>query len=150
MTGRSDLAPTSVPRPIVGVVGAGAMGAGIAQVALEAGSEVVLHDVDPGAIDRARERIRDGLERRAGTIGLDPGAADAFVTTRLEGLREARTLATVAGQVELVIEAALEDLDLKREVFRALDAEAIRGAILATNTSALSITAIAGATRNPG
>ena len=151
MTDPPELAArASTARPTVGVVGAGSMGAGIAQVALEAGSEVVLHDVDPAAIERARERIRDGLERRATKLGLDEGAVDSWVGARLEALREAHTLDTVAGQAELVIEAALEDLDLKREVFRALDAEAIRGAILATNTSALSVTAIAAATRNPG
>jgi len=151
MTDPPELATrASTARPTVGVVGAGSMGAGIAQVALEAGSEVVLHDVDPAAIERARERIRDGLERRATKLGLDEGAVDSWVGARLEALREAHTLDTVAGQAELVIEAALEDLDLKREVFRALDAEAIRGAILATNTSALSVTAIAAATRNPG
>ncbi len=72
------------------------------------------------------------------------------MAARLDGLREAHTLDTVASQAELVIEAALEDLDLKCDIFRALDAEAIRGAILATNTSALSIAAIAAATRNPG
>jgi 3-hydroxybutyryl-CoA dehydrogenase len=126
------------------------MGAGIAQVALEAGSEVVLHDVDPEAIERARARIRDGLERRAKTLDVEPSAVVDWVDMRLDGLRQGLTLDAVASQADLVIEAALEDLDLKCEIFRALDAGAQRGAILATNTSALSVAAIAGATRNPG
>src|SRR5215207_2214234 len=98
MSGPRDQARAPSPRPTVGVVGAGAMGAGIAQVALEAGSEVVLHDVDPAAIERARERIRDGLERRATKVGMDEGAVEGWVGGRLESLREARTLDTVAGQ----------------------------------------------------
>ena len=71
----SRAAPGSAgdPRPvIVGIVGAGTMGAGIAQVALEAGCEVVLYDVDEAALERGRERIRDGLTRRAAKLGLDP------------------------------------------------------------------------------
>ena len=148
MTGSEATAPSAMPT--VGVVGAGAMGAGIAQVALEAGAEVVLHDVDRDAIERARERIRDGLERRATSLQVDPASLDAWVGARLDALREGHTLDTVASQAELIIEAALEDLDLKREIFRALDAGAQRGAILATNTSALSIAAIAAGLRNPG
>ena len=135
--------------PIIGVVGAGAMGAGIAQVALEAGSEVVLHDVDPAAIERARAGIQRGLERRAAHLDLDPDTIDAWAAGRLERLREARTLDAVAAEAELVVEAALEDLGLKQEIFRALDAGARSDTILATNTSALSIEAIAAATAQP-
>ena len=135
--------------PIIGVVGAGAMGAGIAQVALEAGSEVVLHDVDPAAIERARAGIQRGLERRAAHLDLDPDTIDAWAAGRLERLRDARTLDAVAAEAELVVEAALEDLGLKQEIFRALDAGARSDTILATNTSALSIEAIAAATAQP-
>ena len=135
--------------PIIGVVGAGAMGAGIAQVALEAGSEVVLHDVDPAAIERARAGIQRGLERRAAQLDLDPDTIDAWAAGRLERLREARTLDAIAAEAELIVEAALEDLGLKQEIFRALDASAPSDTILATNTSALSIEAIAGSTAQP-
>jgi len=135
---------------IVGVVGAGTMGAGIAQVALEAGHEVVLHDVDAVAIERGRARIRDGLERRAAKLGLDADSIDEWVGGRLVSLRDSVTLDGVAAATDLVIEAALEDLELKRTIFAALDREAPPTAILATNTSALSVDAIADAVRSPG
>ena len=63
----------------MGVVGAGTMGAGIAQVALEAGDAVALYDVVPGAVEQARARIADGLTRRASKLGLDDGGAEAWV-----------------------------------------------------------------------
>ena len=135
---------------IVGVVGAGTMGAGIVQVALEAGHEVVLHDVDALAIERGRARIHDGLARRAAKLGLDADSIDEWVGGRLANLRDSVTLDGVAAASDLVIEAALEDLELKRTIFAALDREAPPSAILATNTSALSVDAIADALRSPG
>ncbi len=134
---------------IVGIVGAGTMGAGIAQVALEAGWEVVLHDVDPAATERAREQVRRGLGRRAAKLDLDTDSIDAWVDGRLAGLREALVLDALATEATLVIEAALEDLELKRTIFRALDAGAPPDVILATNTSALPIGVIAEATTRP-
>ena len=125
------------------------MGAGVAQVALEAGSEVVLYDVDPAAIARAREVIQHGLERRAASLELDADSIDAWTSGRLEALREAHTLDAIADEAELIVEAALEDLGLKHEIFRALDAGAPDDTILASNTSALSIEAIASATDHP-
>jgi 3-hydroxybutyryl-CoA dehydrogenase len=125
------------------------MGAGIAQVALEAGSEVVIYDVDPAAIERARETIQHGLERRAASLELDADTIDAWTAGRLETLRDAHTLDAIADEAELVVEAALEDLGLKHEIFRALDAGAPDDTILATNTSALSIEAIGSVTDHP-
>jgi 3-hydroxybutyryl-CoA dehydrogenase len=125
------------------------MGAGIAHVALEAGSEVVLYDVDPAAIERARDGIRRSLERQAVRLDLDDDTIDAWAASRLERLREARTLDAIAVEAEIVIEAAREDLELKREIFRALDAEAPTDTILASNTSALSIGDIASLTAHP-
>jgi 3-hydroxybutyryl-CoA dehydrogenase len=122
------------------------MGAGIAQVALEAGHEVVLHDVDEAAIERGRDRVREGLARRAARLDLDGDSIDEWVDGRLAGLRAAVTLFAVAAEAELVIEAALEDLELKRTIFAALDAAAAPEVILATNTSALSVGAIAART----
>jgi 3-hydroxybutyryl-CoA dehydrogenase len=127
------------------------MGAGIAQLALEAGHPVVVHDVDAAAIEAGRARIRAGLERRAGRLDLDPESAEAWIEGRLARLETAQTLDFLAAAGPgLVIEAALEDLEAKRTIFRSLDAGALSDAILATNTSALSVGAIADATTRPG
>jgi 3-hydroxybutyryl-CoA dehydrogenase len=139
-----------VERIVVGVVGAGTMGAGIAQLAVENGHEVVLHDVDEAAIERGRARVREGLVRRALRLDLDGDSADEWVDGRLAALRGASSLDAVGAEAELVIEAALEDLELKRAIFRALDEAAGADVVLATNTSALSVAAIAEATRRPG
>jgi 3-hydroxybutyryl-CoA dehydrogenase len=135
---------------VIGVVGAGTMGAGIAQVALEAGHEVVLYDVDEDALEGGVERVRVGLGRRAAKLELDADSIDQWVDGRLANLRTALTLDAVGAGVDVAIEAALEDLDLKRTIFRALDREAPPDTLLATNTSALSVTAIAVATSRPG
>lgn len=136
-------------REIIGVVGAGTMGAGIAQLALEAGHEVVLHDVDEAAIERGRSRVRDGLARRAVRLELDEDSIEDWISGRLTGLRDAHSLDAVGAEAEIVIEAALEDLELKRTIFAALDAAAPPTVVLATNTSALSVAAIARRTRHP-
>ncbi|MBA2373249.1 MAG: 3-hydroxyacyl-CoA dehydrogenase [Chloroflexi bacterium] len=135
---------------VVGVVGTGTMGAGIAQVALEAGHEVVLHDVDEAALDGGRARIREGLQRRAARRDHDGQTADRWIRDRYSRLRVAVTLDALAAEAELVIEAALEDLELKRTIFRALDAVAPPDTILATNTSAIPVGAIAQATSTSG
>jgi 3-hydroxybutyryl-CoA dehydrogenase len=139
---------------VVGVVGAGTMGAGIAQVALEAGWEVRIHDVAPGAVDRARQRAFDGLVRRrskelrtGSTDGADPLA---WSEERLERLTAVASIGEVAPPgTDLVIEAALEEIGVKQDVFAALDEHAPPDAVLATNTSALSVTRIAEATYRP-
>jgi 3-hydroxybutyryl-CoA dehydrogenase len=134
----------------VGVVGAGTMGAGIAQLAVEAGQDVRLHDLDEDALARATTRVRDGLARRAAALGLDADAIDDWVEGRLARLRPAASLAELAAESQVVIEAALEDLAVKREIFGALDGAAAPDTILATNTSALSVAAIGARTRHPG
>jgi 3-hydroxybutyryl-CoA dehydrogenase len=134
---------------VVGVVGAGTMGAGIAQVALEAGHEVLLNDVDEAAIERGRERIREGLGRRAAKLDLDADSIDDWVDGRLARLRHAHSLDAIGSEAGVVVEAALEDLELKQTIFRALGAGAPGDAILATNTSALSVAAIAQSTTRP-
>jgi 3-hydroxybutyryl-CoA dehydrogenase len=134
---------------VVGVVGAGTMGAGIAQLALEAGHEVLLNDVDEAAIERGRAKIRDGLARRAAKLDLDADTIDDWVEGRYVRLRDGHSLDALGAEADVVIEAALEDLELKRTVFRVLDAAAPPDAILATNTSALSIAAIADVTARP-
>lgn len=128
-------------RALVAVVGAGTMGAGIAQVALEGGWRVALHDPVPGVTDRALERIRTGLTRRAEKVGTDDPAR--FAADRLLGLTVVPNLASAAAEAQLVIEAVIEDLSLKRRLFAGLDEASDSDAILATNTSALSVTEIA-------
>lgn len=137
----------SEPLALVGVVGAGVMGAGIAQLALEAGHEVVLHDVDELALARGRGRIADGLARRAVRRASDDPAV--WVEERLARLRTADVLEQLGDEADIVIEAALESLPLKQAIFRAIDAVADPGTILATNTSALSVADIASATTQP-
>jgi 3-hydroxyacyl-CoA dehydrogenase len=152
MTGTPAIG-TQHPRPaapIIGIVGAGTMGSGIAQVALEAGDEVVIHDVDEAATDRATDRIRDGLTRRAARLDLDADTIDEWVDGRIARLRATTTLDQVGAEADVVIEAALESLELKQTLFRTLDAAAPPSTILATNTSALSIGEIATATTRPG
>jgi 3-hydroxybutyryl-CoA dehydrogenase len=144
-----NVAEDRTGREIVGVVGAGTMGAGIAQLALENVHEVLLYDVDELAIQRGRERIADGLSRRAARLELDDDSAEAWVAGRMARLRDAHSLDAIGAEAEVVIEAALEDLELKRTIFGALDAAAAPDAILATNTSAISVAAIASATAHP-
>jgi 3-hydroxybutyryl-CoA dehydrogenase len=135
--------------PIIGIVGAGIMGSGIAQLALEGGHEVVLHDVDEPALERGRDRIADGLTRRAARAVDDPAGIHDWVAERIARLRTTQVLDQLGDEADAVIEAALESLDLKRTIFRALDAVAGPDTILATNTSALSVAAIAAATGHP-
>jgi 3-hydroxybutyryl-CoA dehydrogenase len=130
-------------RALVAVIGAGTMGAGIAQVALEGGWRVALHDAAPGATDRARERIRDGLARRATKSGVDADTLDDWVDGRLLHLHVAATAADAVENAHVAIEAVVEELEAKRGLFAALGEAAAEDAILATNTSALSVTAIA-------
>jgi 3-hydroxybutyryl-CoA dehydrogenase len=127
------------------------MGAGIAQVALEAGHEVVIYDVDEDARERGVARVRDGLTRRATKLDLDPDAIDDWVAGRFERLRHSHTIEAIGSEAGLamVIEAVLEDLALKEEVFRALDASTPADVMLATNTSALSVERIAACAAEP-
>jgi len=135
--------------PVIGVVGAGIMGSGIAQVALEAGHEVVLHDVDGAALARGHARIADGLARRAARAVDDPAGIDDWVAIRIGRLRETEVVEQLGDEADVVIEAALESLELKRTIFRTLDRASPATTILATNTSALSIASIAAATERP-
>jgi 3-hydroxybutyryl-CoA dehydrogenase len=128
----------------VGVVGLGTMGAGIAQIALQAGSEVVGREVSEELNERARGRIEHFLGRAVekGKLGAeerDAALARFRTTTELQGLADC----------DLVIEAIVEELDAKRELFAELDRVCSPDAILATNTSALSVTQIAEATERP-
>lgn len=126
------------------VVGSGLMGAGIAQVAAVAGHDVTLQDVSDAALRRGRRQIEDSLARFEARGRITPEvraeAIDRIVTTtELDGAAEAA----------LVVEAVFEEIEVKRDVFRRLDKLTPEGAVLATNTSAIPITAIAAATGRP-
>ncbi|HVW33953.1 MAG TPA: 3-hydroxyacyl-CoA dehydrogenase family protein [Acidimicrobiia bacterium] len=123
------------------MIGGGTMGAGIAQVLLEAGCTVTVVEADGGAADRARERITAGLARRK---GLEPAELGA----------RAGRLSTAAGlagplDVEIVIEAIPEFPDAKRELLSAAEKVVPPGTLLASNTSSLSITDLATALERP-
>ncbi len=127
------------------VVGAGTMGHGIAQVAAAAGIEVGLHDVGEAPIRRGLEAVRANLEQGIEKGKLTKEARDAT----LARLRPAPDLEAAAARSDLVVEAVPESLALKRELFARLDRVAPAQALLATNTSSLSIDAIAESTRRP-
>ncbi|MEA2455911.1 MAG: 3-hydroxybutyryl-CoA dehydrogenase [Thermoleophilaceae bacterium] len=125
---------------ILGVVGAGTMGAGIAQLGCAAGMRTVLHDPLPEALESGERRVRDGLER-----WVAKGRADA---TAVELLETAPSLEGLA-ECDLVIEAAPERPDLKRELFAGLSQACGPDTVLATNTSSIPVTSLAGAAEHP-
>jgi len=128
----------------IGVVGAGTMGSGIAQISAQAGFETVVYDVSQEFIDKGLERIRASLQRFAAR-GKITAEEERRILARLTGALKLDGLSASA----LVIEAAPEQLDLKREIFKKLDAICAPETLLATNTSSFSVTAIAAATRLP-
>jgi len=130
-----------------GVIGAGVMGAGIAQVLAVAGCEVVLHDVDADALARAEQEVRRGRYGLEATVARGTLTEDA-ATAALTRLRATTELAEAAA-TDLVLEAVPERLDLKLGVFRELDRLAPAGTILASNSSGLPIAALAAATERP-
>lgn len=123
---------------LVAVVGAGAMGAGIAQVAAMAGHPVLLHDMRQGAAEGAIATIRQQLAKRVDKGKLSPEAFDAVIAR----LRPAAGLESLAG-ARLVVEAIVENLEAKRALFAKVEPVVGKDAILATNTSSISITSIA-------
>ncbi|HEX8726194.1 MAG TPA: 3-hydroxyacyl-CoA dehydrogenase NAD-binding domain-containing protein [Gemmatimonadaceae bacterium] len=135
---------------VVGVVGAGTMGAGIAQLAATRGHPVVLSDAIPEAIARARGAIADALTRAVDRGKLTRAQADAAAAriTYVGGTGEAEW-ARFAG-CGLVIEAVLEDLTLKKAVLASLERVVAPDAVLGTNTSSLAVAALAAACRTPG
>lgn len=129
----------------VGVIGAGTMGAGIAQVAAQAGLPVLLADARAGAVEKALDTLRATLDKLVAKQKLSSDEAVAIHGR----IRPAASVADLA-PCGLVIEAIVEDINVKKQLFRELDGLVAQDAILATNTSSLSITAIAAACRQPG
>ena len=128
----------------IGVVGAGQMGSGIAEVALVSGFHVVMRDINPEVIGRGRRRIESDLERQ---VGKGKMAAEVKRTV-LERLSTTTSMDDFK-DCDLVVEAAVENVPLKGEVFRKLDEVTRPESILASNTSSISITRIASATKRP-
>ncbi len=129
----------------IAVIGAGTMGHGIAQVAAIAGYQTRLTDTSPDALAAAMSRVAanlTGAVSRGKITQQDADAATARIVT-------AADVAAAAADADLVIEAVAESLPVKEELFRQLDAAVSDSAILATNTSSLSVTRIANATRRP-
>jgi 3-hydroxybutyryl-CoA dehydrogenase len=128
----------------VGVVGAGTMGHGIAQVALQGGLRVILRDVEERILQQARARIEKGFDRlmEAGKIGEGQKVESMkmlSITTNLADLKSA----------EFIVEAATEEFAVKKTIFQELDKMCRPSSILASNTSSISITKIGATTRRP-
>jgi 3-hydroxybutyryl-CoA dehydrogenase len=130
-------------RVVIGVVGAGAMGAGIAQVAAQAGHRVLMVDAQAGAVERAIAAAARSLETLAGK-----GRVSAELAAAVPARMHPATLADLA-ECGLVIEAIVEDMEVKRALFRQLEGIVGAHCVLATNTSSLSVTAMAAGLKQP-
>jgi 3-hydroxybutyryl-CoA dehydrogenase len=135
---------TSVPLRTIAVIGAGTMGNGIAQVFAQSGFNVLLHDAAPGAVARARATIEKSLAKFVEKGKVTGEARDAA----LARLTPAPSLDDLAS-ADYVVEAIVEQADVKRDLFARLDAMLRPEAILSSNTSSISITWIAAATKRP-
>ena len=128
----------------IGVIGAGTMGNGIAQVCAMAGYPVVITDIAQAALERALKTVDGSLERMVNKQKMT--AADkAAALARLGTATDMKALA----DCDLVIEAATENIDLKLKIFAQIDATVKSGALIASNTSSISISKLAAATRRP-
>jgi 3-hydroxybutyryl-CoA dehydrogenase len=132
------------PARVIGVIGAGTMGAGIAQLACRAGARTLLHDPIPEALERGAEKVRAGLSKEAEKGRLSQQDATA-ASERLQTVDSLEALAPC----ELVIEAAPERPELKRELYERLSEIVSAECVLATNTSSLPVTGIAAAASHP-
>ena len=132
---------------VIGVLGAGTMGAGIAQLAARAGAQALLYDPVPEALSTGLERVAAGLHKEAARSGAsaDGRAHAEAALARVQGVDDLAALASC----ELVIEAAPERLELKHELFARLSDIVAERCVLATNTSSLPVTAIAAAAAHP-
>jgi len=129
---------------LIGVIGAGTMGSGIAQVAAEAGFEVIIRDIEDSFIERGLAAINKNVSRAVDKGKKSKEEAENIMgrirgTTKLEDLKEAG----------LVIEAVIEDIELKKEIYRELDRICPPATVFASNTSGLSISEMASATSRP-
>jgi 3-hydroxybutyryl-CoA dehydrogenase len=129
----------------IAVLGAGQMGAGVAQIAAADGDyEVLLADIDRATADKGKAGVAKQLGRKVEKGKLEGSVRDAILS-RITTVDSIKDLA----DADIVVEAATENIDLKKELFRQLDATCKPGAILATNTSSISITLVAAETKRP-
>jgi len=128
------------------VLGAGLMGSGIAQVSAEAGIEVTMRDIEDRFVQGGLNIIRKNYERAISKGKMAKDQADAFLS-KVKGTLD---LAEAVKGSEVVIEAVIESMDLKKQVYKELDQLCAKNTILASNTSGLSITEIASMTKRPG
>jgi 3-hydroxybutyryl-CoA dehydrogenase len=128
----------------VAVIGAGAMGRGIAQIATQSGSQVLLYDTNPAAVQQARESIVGQWDKMGSKGKLTPEQVEAN-KQRLQAASELGALK----DCDLVIEAIIERLDIKKSLFDDLEGIVATNAVLVTNTSSLSVTAIANGAKHP-
>ena len=128
----------------IGVVGAGQMGSGITQVAAQSGFEVQLLDVSQERLDAGLAVVKAGLDRMVKRGSLEPEAAEAAIRRIHTGLDYA-----IFGDCELIVEAASENEPLKRKIFEHVVRVAKPDAVIATNTSSISVTRLAAATDRP-
>ena len=128
----------------LGVVGAGSMGSGIAQLAAMAGTDVVLADVNQTALDLAKAKLSEQLGKL-----LEKGKIDASQLNAIFGRLHFTTELSAFADREIVIEAIVEDLDVKNQLFASIEAVVAPTTILASNTSSLSITAMAARLKKP-
>lgn len=128
---------------VIGVIGTGTMGSGIAQLAAQNGFEVVVRDVEEDIVQTAMDRIETNLEE-AEERGIIDDAARTF-----DLVTGSTDLADVTDEATFVVEAVPEDLDLKQSIFEELDAETDPDVVLGSNTSSMSITEIASVTEHP-
>lgn len=126
------------------VLGAGTMGSGIAQAFAQSGYEVIVRDIEQAFVDKGLATITKSLDRLVSKGGLTDGERSAAMA-RITGTTDVG----LAASVDLVVEAAVENMAIKKKVFAELDGVCKPAAILATNTSSLSITEIAAATKRP-
>lgn len=127
----------------VGIIGAGTMGGGIAQVFAQGGWDVCLCDISEELAAKGKSRIAKGFEKRVAKGKMEQAEADAILARMTTGVKE------ICGECDLIVEAAVENMEIKRKTFRELEDVCKEDCMFATNTSSLSITEIGHGLKHP-
>ena len=128
----------------IGIIGSGAMGSGIAQIAATAGHSILIYDNNGSALTKASENLKSGLQKLVEKQKITKEKSDAIIGN-IQFVSDMETFASC----DLIIEAIIEHLDIKKKVFTSLEDIVSKSCVLATNTSSLSITSIASSCKNP-